>query len=317
MPLKPSKYTEARRKLHQKAIEQLVHVNELGVPDFADRQDPKKKKIRDKLTSSEQISAGVIEELDLHAKRDTSLTGQKKGEIFEDLVLGFLEECFSSLSHIRPGNWKYKRKTDKDNTTTAISQFLQYEHLALFKRVSKKRQEQSRLTAELAKELECLLGAGYLVTPDIVIFREQLKDTDINAYECLVDDRSGVHSSIRARGDGKRLLHASISCKYTLRSDRSQNARTEALNLLRNRKGRVPHIVVVTAEPLPSRIASLALGTGDVDCVYHFMLSELRTTLDKLAAQQTGYEDSKELLDNMIAGNRLRDISDLPLDLAV
>ena len=45
---------------------------------------------------------------------------------------------------------------------------------------------------------------------------------------------------------------------------RSQNTRTEDLNLIRNRKGRLPHVVAVTAEPLPMRIASLALGTGDL-----------------------------------------------------
>jgi len=33
------------------------------------------------------------------------------------------------------------------------------------------------------------------------------------------------------------ILHASISCKWTIRSDRSQNTRTEALNLIRNRRG--------------------------------------------------------------------------------
>jgi hypothetical protein len=84
------------------------------------------------------------------------------------------------------------------------------------------------------------------------------------------------------------------------------------LNLIRNRKGRTPHIVVITAEPLPSRIASLALGTGDIDCVYHFALPELSSTLDEL-----GLDDLAELLTIMTAGKRLKDISDLPLDLAV
>lgn len=63
--------------------------------------------------------------------------------------------------------------------------------------------------------------------------------------------------------------------KYTMRSDRAQNSRTEALNLIRNRKGHLPHIVVVTAEHMPNRLASLALGNGDIDCVYHFALYEL------------------------------------------
>ena len=97
-----------------------------------------------------------------------------------------------------------------------------------------------------------------------------------------------------------------------MRSDRAQNSRTEALGLIRNRKGNLPHIVVVTGEPLPSRIASLALGTGDIDCVYHFALYELVR-----AVEQTGAEDSIEMLKMLIEGNRLKDISDLPIDLAV
>jgi hypothetical protein len=81
------------------------------------------------------------------------------------------------------------------------------------------------------------------------------------------------------------------------RSDRAQNARSEALNLIRNRKGRLPQVVVVTGEPTPVRISSLALGTGDIDCVYHFALPELVA-----AVAEKGNEDTMELLDMMIAG---------------
>lgn len=97
-----------------------------------------------------------------------------------------------------------------------------------------------------------------------------------------------------------------------MRSDRAQNSRTEALNLIRNRKGNLPHIVVVTGEPMPARIASLALGTGDIDCVYHFALYELVESIKEIGA-----EDALEMLNVLIEGKRLKDISDLPLDLAV
>lgn len=108
------------------------------------------------------------------------------------------------------------------------------------------------------------------------------------------------------------ILHASISCKLTIRSDRSQNARTEGLNLIRHRKGHTPHIAVVTAEPMPTRIASIALGTGDIDCVYHFALEELIA-----AVSEVDSEASAETLDMLVEGNRLRDIADLPFDLMV
>ena len=59
-----------------------------------------------------------------------------------------------------------------------------------------------------------------------------------------------------------------------------------------------------------SRIASLAYGTGDIDCMYHVALREL--------AEAVADNDSDvELLEVLVSGRRLRDISDLPFDLAI
>lgn len=91
------------------------------------------------------------------------------------------------------------------------------------------------------------------------------------------------------------MLHASISAKFTMRSNRAQNSRTEALNLIRNRKGHLLHIVVTTAEPMPNRLASLALGTGDIDCMYHFALNELVR-----AVSEVGSEDAVETLETLV-----------------
>jgi hypothetical protein len=161
--------------------------------------------------------------------------------------------------------------------------------------------------------LQAVLGNGYAIAPDIVISRASVEDDFINRASELVDDSIGLHSPIRRRNNPDlRILHAVVSCKWTIRSDRAQNSRSEALNLIRNRKGRLPHIAVVTAEPLPSRIASVALGTGDIDCVYHFALPELIQAVDS-----EGHGDATESLHMMIEGKRLKDISDLPLDLTV
>jgi len=54
------------------------------------------------------------------------------------------------------------------------------------------------------------------------------------------------------------------------------------------------------------------LGTGDMDCVYHFALYELQETL-----QELNMTDAADMLAVMVNGDRLKDISDLPLDLAV
>ena len=154
--------------------------------------------------------------------------------------------------------------------------------------------------------------------PDVVVSRSPEPDDVINNNIHFVDNVLASHSSLRKANNDKPILHASISCKFTLRSDRAQNARSEALSFIRNRKGRVPHIMLVTAEPLPSRLASIALGTGDIDCVYHFALQELLESVREMESNGfPGIGDSVELLEGMILGKRIKDISDLPLDLAI
>ena len=161
-------------------------------------------------------------------------------------------------------------------------------------------------------ETEIPPAAPYEVKAEEIPLDVVYEDSDINAAQPIVDDEICKMADIRKSNGGKPILHASVSAKYTMRSDRAQNSRTEALNLIRNRKGHLPHIVVVTAEPMPNRLASLALGTGDIDCVYHFALYELIR-----AVKEAGSEDAVETLETLVQGKRLKDISDLPLDLSV
>lgn len=227
------------------------------------------------------------------------ISGQTLGRQFELLTMEFLQETFPRLQNIRPGQWSILQLGNNNRLKT--SDFEQYEHLAYL----------NALTTENA-QLAAALGNDYMVAPDVVIYRNLYEDEEINAGQCIVNDDICKMAAIRKSNGGKPLLHASVSAKYTMRSDRAQNSRTEALNLIRNIKGHLPHIVVVTAEPMPNRLASLALGTGDIDCVYHFALYELIE-----AVNEVGSEDAREILETLVQGKRLKDISDLPLDLAV
>ena len=211
----------------------------------------------------------------------------------------YLRETFPYLQNMRPGNWTILQLGNNNKLKT--SDFAQYEHLAYL----------NALTTQNA-QLAAALGNGYLVASDVVVYRDLYEDREINATQQIVSDGICTMADIRKANGGKPILHASISAKFTMRSDRAQNSRTEALNLIRNRKGRLPHIAVVTAEPMPNRLASLALGTGDIDCVYHFALYELMR-----AVKEIGSDDAIETLETLVQGKRLKDISDLPLDLAV
>jgi len=219
---------------------------------------------------------------------------QDSGKLFQFSVRDFLQEGFDLGRSVRPGDWHWK-------TECPASRFDQYAHL-----------NDIRDALEENRELRTIFPEQYMVVPDIVVYRSPLAPTSLGRSE----EADHLHMSPlvheAAYGTGLPLLHASVSCKITMRSDRAQNTRTEALNLLRNRKGRAPAIVAVTAEPLPTRLASLALGTGDVDFVYHAALPELRE-----AVADTGNEDQADMLTTLVEGRRLRDVSDLVLDLLI
>lgn len=146
-----------------------------------------------------------------------------------------------------------------------VTEFTQYMHLA---RID-----------ELVRQLPVLraeFGSDYVVRPDVTV---------------------GLDS-----GGSALMLHASVSCKFTIRSDRVQNIRHEGVVLTRHRRGRQPHIAVVTAEPLPSRLASIARGTGEVDRVYHIALEELVT-----AVTQAAPRSQNESLEELRTQDRLAD----------
>ena len=279
-----------RKQYHREICAKIIRIQSSGdveYPNFADGSN----------ANSRAISWGIVELLGC-PQDDRAISGQSAGKQFEIITKNFLERAFSLLIHLRPGNWIY-------STNTPISKFEQYEHLAYLDTVIKK-----------DSKLEAALRGGYIIAPDIIVGRWPVDDEEINAKGNVVESSSNYSCLTPLRKSNRppstQILHASISCKWTIRSDRAQNTRTEALNLIRNRKGPLPHVVAVTAEPTPHRLASLALGTGDLDCVYHFALHELIASIEKLKL-----EDALAEIQMMIEGKRLRDISDLPFDLAI
>jgi hypothetical protein len=68
---------------------------------------------------------------------------------------------------------------------------------------------------------------------------------------------------------------------------------------------------------MPTRLASLADGTGDVDRVYHFALYELERAVAQAATENPNLAPQQTALQRMTQGLRLADISDLPFDLLV
>ncbi len=281
---------ELRKKYHKRICEEVIRISKdkTEYPNFADGSNK----------SSVEIAWGIVKRLKCH-NNNVKLRGQTTGDRFEVITRDFLSDSFVRLLHLRPGKWSY-------SVRSIISAFYQYEHLAYLATVLSK-----------DKALSSALGGDYIIKPDIVIGRWPVSDEEINKKGSIIKkkDTAANLSPLREKnhfGSISEILHASISCKWTIRSDRAQNTRTEALNLIRNRKGHLPHVSAVTAEPLPTRLAALALGTGDLDCLYHFALPELKSSIEEI-----GNQDQLDMLLMMIEGRRLRDISDLPFDLAL
>lgn len=278
-----------RRGFHKRLCSELVSrrtASELNIADGSQR-------------ASVELADAMLAEMKLDASAAVK-TGQELGSQFASITADFLRSGLALVDHIRPGDWLVATAP----VDTRIANFSQYAHLAKLEAL-----------LEGHPELETSLGGDYIITPDIVVGRRPIPDLVLNQRGLGVakDVCVARRASLRLDVDGSALplMHASISMKWTMRSDRAQNTRTEALNLIRNRKGRAPHVVVVTMEPLPSRIASIAMGTGDIDCTYHVALHELLA-----GAMKSARADQFQKLKILVEGNRLKDISDLVLDLA-
>jgi NgoMIV restriction enzyme len=159
-----------------------------------------------------------------------------------------------------------------------ITTFAQYRHLADLERL---------IDADKTRTLKASIGTDYVIKPDVTV-------------------------GLDFDPEGPLFLHAAVPCKWTLRSDRAQNVRHEAVVLIRHRRGRLPHITPVTAEPLPTRLASLARGTAEVDAVYHVALDELVT-----ACAVVDNAKQVDTLGELIVHNRLKDLSTLAETLSI
>jgi len=151
-----------------------------------------------------------------------------------------------------------------------ITNYAQYQHL-------------TGITQAIARDpnLRVTLGTDYLITPDVTV-------------GLLGTPTLTKHP----------WLHAAVACKWTIRSDRVQNIRHENGNMIRHRRGRLPHLVTVTAEPLPSRLASIARGTGEVDVTYHIAFAELQA-----AVAVVGGPGQTDDWDEVTGQGRLRDFN--------
>ena len=203
----PGSIEALRRAYHRQVFRDVLRQTASGIPNNADSGS----------ASSVRLARGIVENIGLPIGTER-LAGQTAGRQFEETTKSFLRDAFGLLSHLRPGEWEFSLGGN-------IRDYEQYLHLSDVRRV-----------VEQHEELRIIFG-DYIVTPDIVVCRKPVTDSKINENEALInDDTVATHTPLRLANSQANILHSSVSCKWTIRSDHSQNARTEGLNLVRNRK---------------------------------------------------------------------------------
>ncbi|RSO21710.1 type II site-specific deoxyribonuclease [Streptomyces sp. WAC 06725] len=120
--------------------------------------------------------------------------------------------------------------------------------------------EEIRTTEERRRELLDLLGEESLLKLDVTVARS------------VPNPLTGAHL---------QHLVAGLSLKWSLRTDRAQDCRSQGAKMAALRRGRMPHFAAVTMEPRPAMLALLGRGSGDIDCVYHLHLPALADAIDE------------------------------------
>jgi len=115
----------------------------------------------------------------------------------------------------------------------------------------------------------------------------------------------------RSLGQGPPHLEAGLSLKWSLRTDRAQDCRSQGAKLAALRRGRMPHFAAVTMEPRPYMLNLLCGGSGEIDCVYHLDLPALNLAIESTCSGNQARRKAADTFRRLVGQRRLRDYDEL------
>ncbi|MCL1870567.1 MAG: hypothetical protein FWF90_09185 [Promicromonosporaceae bacterium] len=123
----------------------------------------------------------------------------------------------------------------------------------------------------------------------------------------------GLDLTVARQGTPDRLpsLEVGLSLKWSLRTDRAQDCRSQGAKMSALRRGRMPHFAVVTMEPRPYMLNLLGGGAGDVDCVYHLDVAALTQAVDDVYGKTPQRRRGRDQFHRLVDQRRIRDYDDL------
>lgn len=200
---------------------------------------------------------------------------------------------FEQYAHIRAVKELIKELEDdhtkslRDLATYVEELSLSAVEIAALKRLIEDAENEQSEADQKRRRLMEILGEESLLNLDVTVHRPPSHSTSIIDH-----------------------LVAGFSLKWSLRTDRAQDCRTQGAKMAALRRGRMPHFAAVTMEPRPYFLAILGRGSGDVDCVYHLHLDALSEAIE----QTCSIPRRKETLDTfrvLREQGRIRDYDDL------
>lgn len=106
-------------------------------------------------------------------------------------------------------------------------------------------------------------------------------------------------------------LETGLSLKWSLRTDRAQDCRSQGAKMSALRRGQMPHFAAVTMEPRPYMLNLLGGGSGDIDCVYHLDLQSLTTAVNAVYTGNKQRVKGRDLFHRLVDKRRIRDYDEL------
>ena len=195
---------------------------------------------------------------------------------FEQLTARFIVAAFSRVAELSQVDWSIEVASSGDDTGG-------HDYLRAI-----------RHAAVTDDRLARILVDDYTLAPSSFIARQ------------LRWESGACPSLARPEDVRSSVLEGMVACKWTIPRDIGE----KAVNLLRSSKRLSVHRAIVTAEPLPSRLAAIAFGIGS-QCIYHVALHELQAVL-----AQGHWYDALDTLEVLINERRIGDISALPIHVA-
>ena len=202
-------------------------------------------------------------------------------------------------------------------TSRPARDFEQYRHLAVFRDFQRRYQTPSVGIIEKVRR-----GMNEAADPHVEsaleaalqgLLQSEANDELVTSLLDQMPEESLLRIDITAADTypNGRLLVA-LSSKWSLRTDRAQDCVSQGAKLSSLRRGHMPHYAVVTMEPRPAMLRLIAAGSGNVDCVYHLALPELRRAAAAIESRR-GSEAwaPRRTLERLVEQGRVRDYSDL------